>query len=804
MTNRQPPPPRFEDHRPRREGPPPGGPGGPRRPGGPRPPGRRPPPRRGSPQQASGGFGIGRILLYVLLGVIGLISAGFAYLMIAPPTDLIRQQAIAQVKESTGRTLSIAGKTGLTFYPSIGVSMGKVSLSAPPGMSAPPTVTMDRLTVAVKLLPLLGSEIRVDRFILENPVFDLRVDKSGAKSWDFAGFGAQPAAPVRIAQAATELGRYGLARDWLPDESGRRFLHLAQAARGAGSADLSALENLSLGDVRIVNGVLNYTDEAAGTRERVTAINVALALDQIAKPLKAEGDLNWKGEKLAFEATLNSPKQLLRNERGKLTVTFAARPISGGYDGSIKLGDALDLDGAVSAQADSVRKLAGWFGTTLPKASGFGPMSIKGRLRATGPVYDLRSANIGLDGATATGKVSVRTNGARPHVNADLTVSELDLNKYMAGGASGAAPRSSGQSGGASSPPASTGGGSGGEPRSIEDLLKRDDGTRVRGYTQRTGWSNETIDLAALGFVDVDAKLNVARLLWKNIKVGRSLLDVALKDATMRANLSDMQLYGGRGRGIVMIDASAPRASQVSANFAIDGVSAQPLLTDAAEIEWLSGKGDLKIAVTARGATERQFVEALGGDVDFIFRDGAITGFNISKSIRALQQGRIGDLSSASREKTDFSEMTATFKIINGIARNDDLRLLSPLLRVGGSGEVRLPPRQVDYTVRPKLVAALEGQGGDTGLSGLEIPVRIHGSLDDPQYTPDLGGIVSDPSKAVDAVKRIGEQFKGKNAGEIIDGLFGGGGGSEGAGSDGGSDGRKIDGKKLLDGLFGR
>ena len=41
-------------------------------------------------------------------------------------------------------------------------------------------------------------------------------------------------------------------------------------------------------------------------------------------------------------------------------------------------------------------------------------------------------------------------------------------------------------------------------------------------------------------------------------------------------------------------------------------------------------------------------------------------------------------------QKTDFSELTATFKIANGVARNNDLSLKSPLLRVGGEGDINI------------------------------------------------------------------------------------------------------------------
>ena len=51
--------------------------------------------------------------------------------------------------------------------------------------------------------------------------------------------------------------------------------------------------------------------------------------------------------------------------------------------------------------------------------------------------------------------------------------------------------------------------------------------------------------------------------------------------------------------------------------------------------------------------------------------------------------------------------------------------------------------------------------------------MRISGSWDKPNIDPDFKGVLADPNKAMEAVKEIGKQFKGKNANEIVDGLLG-------------------------------
>jgi AsmA protein len=195
-----------------------------------------------------------------------------------------------------------------------------------------------------------------------------------------------------------------------------------------------------------------------------------------------------------------------------------------------------------------------------------------------------------------------------------------------------------------------------------------------------------------------------------------------------------------------------------------------------------------------------QLVENLNGNAAFRFADGAVVGFNLPGALHGLANGDFSGLKKSPSEKTDFSALAASFTVANGVAQNQDLQLLSPLLRVTGAGTIHMPERTVDYTVKPKLVASLEGQDGNATETGIEVPVRISGSWDRPSYRPDLKGVLSDPGKAVDTIKELGKKYKGKSVNEIADDLLGK--------DDGDASGDKASTKKaaknLLNKLFGK
>ena len=191
------------------------------------------------------------------------------------------------------------------------------------------------------------------------------------------------------------------------------------------------------------------------------------------------------------------------------------------------------------------------------------------------------------------------------------------------------------------------------------------------------------------------------------------------------------------------------------------GISAEPLLTDAAKFDRLAGTGQLEISVSTRGKSERAMVKALNGKGAVTFLDGAIKGVNLAAMARnvkaAFAPGGAGET-----QKTDFAELSGTFRIDKGILTNTDLKLLNPLLRLSGAGTSDLPRRTVDYRVEPKVVGTLEGQGGTAQAKGITVPVIIEGPWHDLKYRPDLAGLVGDVAKdPAGALEGAKETLKG-------------------------------------------
>jgi AsmA protein len=747
----------------------------PQRPG--RPPGKRRPRRRPPPAARTrrrrgswlGRIGVGLGVIFALFAV----AAG-AFFYVVSPTELVRNELIRQVKANTGRTLTINGGSRFLLYPSIGVSLGDVRLSEPPAMGGAAMLEAQRIDVSVALMPLLSQEVHVEHIGLVSPVIRLRIDKKGLENWSFAG-GTRPA---RYAALGASLA--GAAGQTISDQTDGLVTKTAAPAQAGGLP--SYIRQIELRSIALTKARIRYHDERSGALHDVKDLNLRVSGRRISDPLRAIGDLAWQGERISFDAHLDAPTKLLNQSAAKARVTINGAPLSAGFDGTVKLAPEFEARGAARFDGRSVGALIGWFGTRFANADLLGGFRGTGQLVAGSKSVALNDAQLVLGETRASGVIFAEMRKKRPYISTDLKITDLDIDKVSAAFAE-AEPIA------ATSRPQGAGAGDEGKapPQSIEDLLKRSAlppqmpgvakfSPQVRGYQRREGWSEAPIDPATLAVVDAKARLKVDRLKVSGVAIERTALRAALSDGALELTIDELRLYGGAGKGVITAGA-ASNGFTVGTDLEIDKVAIHPLLKDAADFEMLSGQGRIKLAVRGAGASQRAIAQSLKGSADVTFSNGAIVGWNLAKILRGLSKGQLTELEAVETETTDFSELAAAFKIDGGNAVTDDLRMLSPLLRVAGNGRVGIGKRDLDLALKPKLVSSLAGQGGQRDVAGLEVPVRLKGAWRAPKVIPDVSGLARDPSQLVDTARELGRQIKGGNLGDIVRGVLGNGGG---------------------------
>jgi AsmA protein len=294
-------------------------------------------------------------------------------------------------------------------------------------------------------------------------------------------------------------------------------------------------------------------------------------------------------------------------------------------------------------------------------------------------------------------------------------------------------------------------------------------GSGAQGSQASSGphpWSNETIDLRGLNYVDVQARISAAELNIGEAHLAPVAIDSALTGGVARIAFSNLGAYGGQANGQLIVDVSSGNPSYALTSDLI-GVRALPLLRSVADFDKLDGKLQAKLAVRSAGTSQRAVMSNLSGTVFAVFKDGAIRGLNVVQMIRSLAASPLSGWQEAKEQATDLTQLSASFSIDKGQATTGDLNLVGPLVRVTGTGTVDLAAQTLAFRVEPKLVMTTEGQGRTSDPVGLGIPVVIDGPWSDPRIYPDIAGITDNPDAAYAKLKEMGK------------GLFGGGGQSD-------------------------
>lgn len=296
------------------------------------------------------------------------------------------------------------------------------------------------------------------------------------------------------------------------------------------------------------------------------------------------------------------------------------------------------------------------------------------------------------------------------------------------------------------------------------------------------------IDLSALKKLNAsgDAKigwLKLANVKTQNVNIGLKAADGVATVSPFAANL-----YQGSMSGMLKVDARA--TPSISFKQDMKNIAIGPLLVDAINNDMLDGKGTLNVDVTTSGNSVNALKKALAGKAAVNLADGAVKGIDIAGTVRNIKSKlnvlkNQNTVNADDKQKTDFSELSATFDIKNGVAHNEDLAMKAPILRLAkgdSRGDIDIGNETINYLAKPTIVKSLKGQGGADldALAGLSIPVKITGTFADPKFGMDFAaiGTAAAKSQLLDKVggekgTAVKELMEGDNKVDALKGLLG-------------------------------
>ncbi|HAU4909088.1 TPA: AsmA family protein, partial [Aeromonas hydrophila] len=410
------------------------------------------------------------------------------------------------------------------------------------------------------------------------------------------------------------------------------------------------------------------------------------------------------------------------------------------------------LEGTLKARLDESRQLlelsdavlaAKLSGDALPRPQMQVKLAGFARAELGKQAVTLSNLVMGVDDALLSGNGSVQL-GAVPRVAFDLKGEKLDLDSWL-GQPAKAAPVAA--TSGAGAPAQTT-------------------------VPAAQALSTAEPDLTVLKTVDLAGRLQLGSLRLKGLDLSAVDLQLALAGGQLTLKQFSAGVAGGQVTASGVLD-TRQQPARYQVHKRVQGVDVRPLLQTLAQTDLLEGKGDLEAEAQGSGLSEQALRSRMQGKVSLRLSDGALHGINLAEMIREARATLTGKGADQVKEvrKTDFSALTASFRIADGVARSDDIQLFAPALRVKGQGQTALVPETLDFLFLTSVVESSKGQGGKSvdELKDITIPVRIGGHWQAPSYRLDVKALLSNNKLLEEKARKEAERGLKKLLGDKAD-----------------------------------
>ncbi|MFK8026974.1 MAG: AsmA family protein [Gammaproteobacteria bacterium] len=265
---------------------------------------------------------------------------------------------------------------------------------------------------------------------------------------------------------------------------------------------------------------------------------------------------------------------------------------------------------------------------------------------------------------------------------------------------------------------------------------------------------DEKIELPTdlLRSLKIDGALSVGKLLASGLTMTDIKANIRGQGGVIDLKPLTMNLYKGvySGSAGLNVSGKTPKYSATSdlKNLAIEGLMAD-LSEDGKSI--IRGKTQMAFNVTTSGDRPSALTKRLNGNASFKAAEGALQSEKLAQNVEKVLAFLKGRSPKPAGEELVFDSLAGTFKIQNGVAKNNDLKLITPLIYANGKGDIDIGESDLDYV----MAVGLSEEPGKAA-----IPITIKGPFDKPKYGVDFKAALSEKQKEVVEEKK--EELKEK------------------------------------------
>ncbi len=660
-----------------------------------------------------------KYILYALAGLILVLVLVIAGVVLFVDPNDYRDRIEQAASQQLGRSVQINGPMELSFYPWLGLEVQDIALANAQGFGPEDMVSVHKAGLKVKLLPLLSREVQVGTLLLEEATFNLAKNAQGKTNW----------------------------QDLAPQPSPEKTRPKSQAGQDSSGSPVG-LAALSIEKIRIQDTQLNWLDNQAGTQLAIRDVNMDMGPVSLDKPIPFSLTCSIEDEQTGVQSELSitgRPQVDVQNKRFQvddldITNQVTGKNIPGGKaqihvqtsmglnmdTGALDVPtfslSAYDLRITAQAKGESVFNAPSFTGLIMVQR--FNPQELMTRLDlpavktadpqalsavqaqtqfdATPSRIKLSSLNATLDDTTIQGQASADLTKTIPATSFDLRIDEIDVDRYLPPAPKEAKP-----------------------PKQDQDKAEAPEGQEP---------SAAALPLAPLRQLTMDGQIRINTMKVKGMHMEDVSLTVKAKDGQVNISPLQSQLYGGSLHSTASLDVRG-QTPKIRTDTKLDTVGLQSLLQDMTGKSLLSGLGSVQTNLSTQGLDTRSMLETLDGNLKLDLQDGSFQGADLLHRIRSTYLALQGKTPSESGTgETKFSSLTFGADIVRGMVQKSDLKLISSLFSVQGSGQIDLIQRSLDYLLKVNLDKDLSGTYPElSDLEGKEIPLDVKGSLADPR-----------------------------------------------------------------------
>ncbi len=538
-------------------------------------------------------------------------------------------------------------------------------------------------------------------------------------------------APLALLQGRVDVRRLlitGLALNLEIDAAGEPNWRLEASAepgappafeRGddAGATDRTPDVAVTLADVRLVDGEVRFADAQTGISRAFTDIDGDVAMPALDAPLTVDLDGRLDNRPLSVSGRLATMAKLMAGQPFDADLDLASQGSEAGYAGTARLAPQPGLDGTLTVDLQKAPSTLSWLAgqsVTVPVQH----LRLETAIAGNVDNVAMDSLRVEIAGTEATGRLALELASGRPRLAGELAAGTLELGPVAALDASGAD---------AAKAPAGTG---------------RDT-------------SRAPLDMAPLP-LDVDLDVTFEGLVAPPLTLGAGDLALRGEGGDLRVEVASLELYDGSATGEVRLTPKSPGVG-IASSLTLRSVRTEPIAKMLTDGDFLDGTGDLDLEVRATGTDAATLMASLAGGGNFTVEKAVLRGLADEPALEALRT--LLALGGEPGEPIALADLEASFRIDEGVLRNDDLAARASALALSGAGAVDLADRRVPgYTLTPSARGPLANV---PDIARLLIPVVISGPFSDLQVRPAPDASI-DPS--LDAVTEALERAQEKAA----------------------------------------